>query len=140
MLGDKGKHPRRIIMKKKLIVVLAVSISLVLGIMSCEVFEGIAELYGSPSSSYSSSSSSYSSSSSSYSVRDGKYVSPNGGSGYLQLSGSSFTWYDSYGNYVTSGSVYKNGSTIKLEALSAGDIIDSETFYTGSTKWCWASY
>lgn len=125
-------------MKKIFVVLLAVSIAM--GFMSCGLADALGDYYSYSSSSYSSSGSSYSSSSSSYSVRDGKYVSPNGGSGYLQLSGSSFTWYDSYGNYVTSGSVYKNGSTIKLGALSAGDIIDSETFYTGSTKWCWASY
>lgn len=116
-------------------------ISIVIGLMSCEVMGEIADaLYGSPSYNYSSSSSSSSSTSSSTRVRNGKYGSPNGGTGYVEISGSSFTHCYMDGRKISSGQVYYNGDTIKLGAYSAGEIIDSETFDMGSTAWIWVEY
>ncbi len=88
----------------------------------------------------SSGSSTSSSSTSSVSLLDGKYLSPNGGTGCIQINGTSFTWYDSYGNRSDSGTVYRNGNSIKLGIYSAGLVSDSMTFTIGSTKWCWAGY
>lgn len=134
-------------MKKKVIVIL-MGIYIVMGFMSCEVLEDIVDAlsytpsssYSYSDSSYSSSSSSNSSSSSSYSIKDGIYYSTKGMSGYIEISGSSFTWY-MYEGYEMSGSVYINGDRIKLgSVLSAGYIYSSEKFTTGENTWVWASY
>ena len=134
-------------MKKKVIVIL-MGIYIVMGFMSCEVLEDIVDAlsytpsssYSYSDSSYSSSSSSNSSSSSSYSIKDGIYYSTKGMSGYIEISGSSFTWY-MYEGYEMSGSVYINGDRIKLgSVLSAGYIYSSEKFTTGENTWVWAGY